>query len=182
MYNYQIIIEYIGTNFIGWQIQKKGPSIQLILQRALSKVLKSKIKINGSGRTDAGVHAKGQSANFICNQEIKNKYRFLSSVNFFLKNKSISIIKINKKDIHFHARHSVKKKIYKYIIFNRPLISPLYDKRSWLIKNSLNMKMMKKGIKFFLGTHNFASMRASSCTARSPIKTITKAVIKKKKR
>ncbi len=181
MYNYQIIIEYIGTNFIGWQIQKKGPSIQLILQRALSKVLKSKIKINGSGRTDAGVHAKGQSANFICNQEIKNKYRFLSSVNFFLKNKSISIIKINKKDIHFHARHSVKKKIYKYIIFNRPLISPLYDKRSWLIKNSLNMKMMKKGIKFFLGTHNFSALRAASCSAKNPIKTITKAEIKKKR-
>ena len=64
MYNYQIIIEYIGTNFIGWQIQKKGPSIQLLIQKALSKVLKEKIKINGSGRTDSGVHAVGQSANF----------------------------------------------------------------------------------------------------------------------
>ena len=64
MFNYQIIIEYIGTDFVGWQIQKNGLSIQSIVQKALSKVLKSKIKINGSGRTDAGVHAKGQSANF----------------------------------------------------------------------------------------------------------------------
>ena len=64
MFNYQIIIEYLGTDFVGWQIQKNGSSIQSHVQRALSKVLKSKIKINGSGRTDAGVHAKGQSANF----------------------------------------------------------------------------------------------------------------------
>ena len=97
MFNYQIIIEYLGTNYIGWQIQKKGPSIQNIVQRALSKVLNSKIKINGSGRTDAGVHAKGQSANFMFNREIKDKYKFLNSVNFFLKKNSISIIRINKK-------------------------------------------------------------------------------------
>ncbi len=97
MFNYQIIIEYLGTNYIGWQIQKKGPSIQSIVQKALSKVLNSKIKINGSGRTDAGVHAKGQSANFIFNDEIKDKYKFLNSVNFFLKKTSISIIKIKKK-------------------------------------------------------------------------------------
>ena len=97
MYNYQIIIEYLGTNFIGWQIQKKGPSIQLIIQKALSKVLKSKIKINGSGRTDAGVHAIGQSANFFHNKKIQDKYKFLNSINFFLKKKSISIVKINKK-------------------------------------------------------------------------------------
>ncbi len=180
MYNYQIIIEYLGTNFIGWQIQKKGPSIQLIIQKALSRALKTKIKINGSGRTDSGVHARGQSANFVCNKEIKDKYKFLSSVNFFLKNKSISIINIKKKDNHFHARHSVKKKIYKYIIFNRPFISPIYAKRSWLIKNKLDIKMMKKGIKFFLGTHDFSAMRAASCLSKNPIKTISKAEIKKK--
>ena len=97
MHNYQIIIEYLGTNFIGWQIQKKGPSIQLIVEKALTRVLKSKIKINGSGRTDAGVHAKGQSANFIFNKIIEDEYKFLNSVNFFLKNKSVSIVKINKK-------------------------------------------------------------------------------------
>ena len=85
MFNYQIIIEYLGTNYVGWQIQKNGTSIQSIIQKALTKVLKTKIKINGSGRTDAGVHALGQSANFMVNQEIKNKYKFLNSINFFLK-------------------------------------------------------------------------------------------------
>ena len=181
MMNYQIIIEYLGTNFVGWQIQKNGVSIQSTIQKALSKALKKRIKINGSGRTDAGVHAKGQSANFLCSEKIKDKFKFLNTVNYFLKDKSISILKIKKKPINFHARHSVKKKIYKYIIFNRSTISPLYENRSWLVKKKLDFQKMKKGIKFFLGTHNFSSMRASSCTARSSIKTITKAVIKKKR-
>ena len=150
MFNYQIIIEYLGTDYVGWQIQKKGSSIQLIVQKALTKVLNSKIKINGSGRTDAGVHAKGQSANFIFDREIKDKYKFLNSMNFFLKKKSISITRIKKKDINFHARHSAKKKIYKYIILNRKTQSPMYDKRVWLVKNKLNVLQMKKGIKFKL--------------------------------
>ena len=180
MFTYQIIVEYLGTNFVGWQIQKNGLSVQEALEKVLSKFLKEKIRVTGSGRTDAGVHAKGQSANFIFNQEIKNKYKFLSSMNFFLKDKSISIIKINKKNINFHARHKVKKKRYKYIILNRLITSPLYENRSWLIKKKLNIIQMKKGIKFFLGKHNFTAMRASSCAARSPVKTITKAEIKKK--
>ena len=180
MFNYQIIIEYLGTNFIGWQIQKKGFSIQSEIQKALSKVLKKKIKIIGSGRTDAGVHAKGQSANFIFNQEIKDKYKFLSSVNFFLKNKSISITKINKRNINFHARHSAKKKIYKYVILNRVTNSPMHKNRSWFLKKKLDLKLMKKAIKFFVGKHNFSSMRAASCVAKSAIRSVTKANISKK--
>ncbi len=180
MHNYQIIIEYLGNNFIGWQIQKKGFSVQSEIQKALSKVLKKKIKINGSGRTDAGVHAKAQSANFLFNQEIKDDYKFLSSVNFFLKNKQISIIKINKRNVNFHARHSVKKKIYKYVIFNRETNSPMHKNRSWFLKKKLDIRMMKKAIKFFVGKHNFSSMRSASCSAKSPIRTVTRANISKK--
>lgn len=179
MFNYHIIVEYLGTNYVGWQIQKNGISVQSTIQKVLKKVLKSKIKINGSGRTDAGVHAKGQSANFIVNKEIKDKHKFLNSINFFLKKKSISIIKIQKKKISFHARHSVKKKIYKYMILNRSTYSPLYIDRVWFIKNKLNVNMMKKGMKYYLGTHNFTAMRAASCLAKSPIRTITKAEVKK---
>tara|TARA_Y100000768_G_scaffold386543_1_gene375209 strand:+ start:3380 stop:4120 length:741 start_codon:yes stop_codon:yes gene_type:complete len=177
MFNYQIIIEYLGTGYIGWQVQKNGQSIQMIVQKSLSKVLNSKIKINGSGRTDAGVHAIAQSANFILSREIKDKYKFLNSVNFFLRKKSISIKKINKKNINFHARHSVKRKIYKYIILNRSTRSPIYDKRAWLVKKKLNLAAMKKGVKFYLGKHNFTTMRAASCVAKSPIRTITKAKV-----
>tara|TARA_Y100000768_G_scaffold388631_1_gene385740 strand:- start:2796 stop:3536 length:741 start_codon:yes stop_codon:yes gene_type:complete len=181
MFNYQIIVEYLGSNYVGWQYQKNGISVQSLVEKALSKILKSKVKINGSGRTDAGVHAMGQSANFYSEKKILNKFQFLNSINFFLKATDISIVDLKKKKQDFHARHSVKKKIYKYIIMNRETHSPIFEKRSWQIKKKLNFSQMKKGIKFFLGTHNFSAMRASSCTAKSPLRTITKAQIKKKK-
>ena len=180
MFNYQIIIEYLGSNYVGWQYQKNGVSIQSLVERALSKILKSKTKINGSGRTDAGVHATGQSANFYSEKKILNKFHFLNSMNFFLKETDISIIDLKKKKQDFHARYSAKKKIYKYIILNRETCSPILKKRSWQIKKKLNLSQMKKGIKFFLGKHNFSAMRASSCSAKSPIRTITKVQIKKK--
>ena len=118
---------------------------------------------------------------------VSSEITFPSNINFAdsdeasvnLK-KSNSITRIKKKDINFHARYSAKKKIYKYIILNRKTQSPMYDKRVWLVKNKLNVLQMKKGIKFYLGTHNFTSMRAASCVAKSPIRTITKAQINKK--
>ena len=110
MINYQIIIEYLGSKYVGWQYQKNGVSIQSLVEKALSKILKSKVRINGSGRTDAGVHATGQSANFYSEKKILNKFQFLNSINFFLKDTDISIIDLKKKKKSFHARHSVKKK------------------------------------------------------------------------
>ena len=181
MFNYQIIIEYLGSKYVGWQYQKNGVSIQSVVEKALSKILKSKVRINGSGRTDAGVHAAGQSANFYSEKKILNKFQFLNSINYFLKETDISITDLKKKKKNFHARHSVKKKIYKYIIMNRETHSPILKKRSWQIKKKLNLLQMKKGIKFFLGSHDFSALRASSCAAKSPIRTITKAHIKKKK-
>ena len=181
MFNYLIKIEYEGTNFVGWQSQKNGKSVQDNIEKALKKVLGIKINIIGAGRTDKGVHAYGQSANFFCDKEIKDKYKFLSSVNFFLKKNLISIINLTKKRLNFHARHNVKKKIYKYIIFNRLTSSPLHQNRSWVIKKKLNFNNMKKGIKYFVGLHDFSSMRASSCSAKNPERTIIKAQVRKKK-
>ena len=81
MHRYQILIEYVGTNFIGWQIQSKGRSIQKLIQTKISKILKAKIKIIGSGRTDTGVHAIEQSAHFDCKNKIENLDKFLNSIN-----------------------------------------------------------------------------------------------------
>ena len=108
-YNYQIIIEYLGKNFVGWQIQKKGKSIQGLIQKAISKTINKKIKLVGSGRTDAGVNAVGQSANFFCDNEIKNSFKFLSSVNFFLKKHQISKINLKKKTTYFMQDTAQKK-------------------------------------------------------------------------
>jgi len=180
MHNYQIIIEYIGTSYVGWQKQKKGKSIQGTIEKALSKTLKSNIKINGSGRTDSGVHAWAQSANFIFKNKIKDNFKFLNTINYFLKNNSISIINLKKRNLNFHARHSAKKRCYQYIIFNRIGKLSINANRSWLIKKKLDLKKIKKAINYLKGKHNFSAFRASSCSAKSPIKTITKAEIKKK--
>ena len=85
MHRYQILIEYVGTNFIGWQIQKKGKSIQKVIQLTLKKLLKQKIILQGSGRTDSGVHAIEQSAHFDVKKKIKNIEKFVKSLNFFFK-------------------------------------------------------------------------------------------------
>ena len=118
MFRYQILIEYVGSNFRGWQIQKKGKTIQGLIQEKISKLLKEKIFLVGSGRTDAGVHAVGQSANFLCDK-IENNKKFLNSLNYFLSKKNISISSIKKKNLNFHSRFDAKKRTYKYIIVNR---------------------------------------------------------------
>ena len=89
MFTYQIIVEYLGTNFVGWQIQKNGLSVQEVLEKVLSKFLKDKIKVIGSGRTDAGVHASEQSAHFKTKYKISDKNIFINSINFFLGKYSI---------------------------------------------------------------------------------------------
>ena len=93
MFRYQVLIEYIGTSFVGWQIQSKGKSIQKEIQVKLSKLLKEKVVLIGSGRTDTGVHAIEQSAHFDCKKEIQNLDKFLRSVNHFVNSKNVSIVK-----------------------------------------------------------------------------------------
>ena len=92
MINYQIIVEYLGSNYVGWQYQKNGISIQSLVEKALSKFLKSKIRITGSGRTDAGVHAIGQCANFELEKKFDD-YQILSGINFHLGTEKIRITK-----------------------------------------------------------------------------------------
>ena len=176
MHRYQVLIEYIGTNFIGWQIQLKGKSIQKLIQTKISKLLNEKITLIGSGRTDSGVHAIEQSAHFDCKKKIENLDKFLNSINYFLNIKLISVINIKKRNLDFHARFSAKERIYKYIIFNRVSAPSIEKNKGWHIKKKLDLKVMKKGAKKLLGTNNFSTFRASSCNSKSAIKTKMKLV------
>ena len=172
MFKYQILVEYAGTNFRGWQIQKKGKTIQGLIQEKISKLLKEKIILFGSGRTDAGVHAIEQSAHFECKSKILKLEKFLISVNHFLNNEGISITNIIKRNDSFHARFSAKQRIYKYVIFNR-LSRPSIEKgKGWHIIKKLDIPLMKKGAKKLLGTKDFSTFRSSSCNAKSPIRTM----------
>jgi len=179
MHKYQILIEYLGTNFIGWQIQKKGQSVQNLIQNKIFKLLKEKINLVGSGRTDSGVHAVEQSAHFECKKKIENLDKFLKSINYFLNSKFVSIISIKKRNSNFHARFSAKQRIYKYIIFNRVSVPSIYKNRGWHIRKKLDLKLMKKGTQKLLGTNDYSTFRASSCNAKNPVRTIKSIRIKK---
>ena len=172
MARYQVLIEYVGTSFRGWQVQKKGPTIQGLIQQHLSKLLKEKIILNGSGRTDAGVHAHAQSAHFDCQKKILDLTKFLKSINHFLNNKGIAITQIKKRSEKFHSRFSAKQRIYRYIIFNQISVPVIENGRGWHVRKILDVDLMKKGAKKLLGTNDYSTFRSSSCHAKSPIRTM----------
>tara|TARA_Y100000748_G_C15362250_1_gene436252 strand:- start:24 stop:797 length:774 start_codon:yes stop_codon:yes gene_type:complete len=181
--NYQIIIEYDGSKFVGWQLQKNGKSIQGEIQKVIKQVFGMHFRENiiGSGRTDAGVHALGQSANFFIYGGINpsKKKEFLNRWNFLLAKKGISILSIRTRNKNFNARHSAKERTYLYKIINRASSIALDKNRVWHVRKKLDIHVMKKGAKLLTGTHDFSTYRSSSCTAKSPIRTIKKISIKK---
>jgi len=178
MHRYQVLIEYEGTNFIGWQIQLKGKSVQKLIQNKLSKLLKEKIILVGAGRTDARVHGIEQSAHFDVKNKIQNIDKMIKSLNFFLNRNKISIINIIKRNKNFHARYSAKERVYKYFIINRLATPVIENERAWHIRKKLDIKLLKEGAKKLVGTHDFSTMRATNCYAKSPIKKINKITIK----
>ena len=179
MQRYKIKIEYDGTPFVGWQFQKNGPSVQEVLQKAIFNFSKEKVVVTGAGRTDSGVHALAQVAHFDLKKKIKKK-NFLPGINQHIGNKPVTVLKINKTSKKFHARFDAKKRTYQYTIINRQSPLALQKNKAWHIRKKLDVKVMKKGAKLLLGTHDFSTFRASSCGAKSPIKTMEKISIKKK--
>jgi len=181
MFKYQILVEYVGTNFKGWQVQKKGKTIQGLIQKKISKILNEKILLIGSGRTDTGVHAIEQSAHFECKNQIKDFDKFLKSTNYFLNRDLVTVLKIRRRNKSFHSRFSAKMRIYKYIIINQLGGPVIEQKRCWHIIKPLDVKTMEKAAKKLIGTKDFSTFRASSCRAKSPIKTLRSVKIKSKK-
>ena len=180
MQRYKIKIEYEGTPFVGWQFQKNGQSVQDVLQKAIFNFSKEKVVVTGAGRTDSGVHALAQVAHFDLKKKIKGK-KILPAINQNIGNKPVTVLKINKVSKKFHARFDAKKRTYQYTIINRQSPLTLQKNKAWHIRKKLDIKTMKKGAKLLLGTHNFSTFRASSCEAKSPIKTMEKISIKKNK-
>ena len=180
MQRYKIKIEYEGTPFVGWQFQKNGQSIQEVLQKAIFKFSKEKVTVIGAGRTDSGVHALGQTAHFDLKKKISKK-KILPAINQNIENNSVTVLKVNKANKKFHARHDAKKRTYRYLIVNRQSPLALQKNKAWHIRKKLDLLSVKKGAKFLLGTHDFSTFRASACGAKSPIRTMEKILIKKNK-
>ena len=180
MQRYKIKIEYEGTSFVGWQFQKNGQSVQEVLQKAIFNFSKENVTVTGAGRTDSGVHALAQVAHFDLKKKIQKK-NLLPAINQNISNKSVTVLKINKVNKNFHARHEAKKRTYEYLIVNRQSPLTLQKNKAWHIRKKLDIKAMKKGSKLLLGTHDFSTYRAASCGAKSPVRTMEKILIKKNK-
>ena len=179
MINYQIIIEYLGTNYVGWQIQKNGTSIQSIVQSALNKTLKSKIKINGSGRTDAGVHATAQCFDFLTS-DYRETEQWLHGLNSLLPN-DIVVTSIQEAPDNFHSRFAALNRTYSYVIYTgkrRPIF--LRDYIYWE-KHEIDIEIMRAEAAHLIGTHNFSSFRGSKCTAKNPVRTLHSIDIEQRK-
>jgi tRNA pseudouridine38-40 synthase len=180
MQRYKIKIEYEGTPFVGWQFQKNGQSIQEVLQKAIFNFSNEKVIVTGAGRTDSGVHALAQTAHFDLKKKMQKK-NILSAINQNIGKKPVTILKVNKANKNFHARYDAKRRTYRYLIINRQSPLALQKNKAWHIRKRLDLLSMKKGAKLLLGTHDFSTFRASSCGAKSPIKTMEKISIKKNK-
>lgn len=177
MRNIRLTIEYDGKGFNGWQKQPNKLNIQGNIEKVISEITKEEIELIGSGRTDAGVHAIGQVANFKTNSNIPIE-KFAIAINSRLK-KSIIIKKAEEVPERFHSRYNCKKKTYRYIINNSDMGSAIYRNLEYNIKMPLNLENMKKASKYFEGEHDFSAFKASGTSSKSSVRTIYSADVKK---
>ena len=168
--NIKLTIEYDGTNYHGWQIQPDGQTIQQILEQALGTLLGVQTRLNGSGRTDAGVHALGQVANFFFAGEtdLRRLHKGLNA----LTPPDIVIKSAELASDSFDARRDAKGRVYMYRIWNHPFPSAFHRRFSWHVYDSLDLASMQEAIRFLGGEHNFASFQAAGCDAAHPVRRI----------
>ena len=176
MRNIKLLIEYDGTNYHGWQRQLNAITIQEIMENTLLKFTSEKTPIIASGRTDSGVHALGQVANFKTASQIDD-ISFKKAFNSLLP-KDIVIKDAVTVDDNFNSRYSAKSKVYRYSILNRLYPSSFDYRYSWLIRQPLDLDAMREASSFLIGNHDFSSFRSSTCEAKDPVRTMIRLDIK----
>lgn len=173
MKNYKMVIAYDGMPFHGWQVQENAQSIQSLIQNALSLILRQPIKIIGSGRTDSGVHALGQTAHFHTDVPFK-LYKVIGSLNGLLP-PEIRILSLDEVPDAFHSQYSAIGKIYRYHIVLDPILSPFKRGRVWHVSYPLDLEAMFQASRRLLGTHDFTSFANEAhegTAAKDPVRTI----------
>jgi tRNA pseudouridine38-40 synthase len=168
--NIKLTIEYDGTSYHGWQIQPNGQTIQAVLEGAISTFLGDATRIIGSGRTDAGVHALGQTANFVCDKEV-DLYRLQRGLNA-LTPEDIVIRKVEVVGESFDARRCAQSRTYAYRIWNAPWPSPFQTRYAWHIRDLLQFEPMQSAISCLEGEHDFSSFQAAGCDAAHAVRKV----------
>jgi len=161
-------VEYDGTHYNGWQYQPHAPSVQERLNLAIAAVADDTISCIGSGRTDTGVHARGQVVHFDTTAS-RSPRGWLMGINSNLPY-DINVLWVREIDDKFHARYSAIKRAYRYTILNRPVRSALARHRAWWVYQALDAAAMATSAGCLVGSHDFSSFRASGCQAHSPVR------------
>jgi tRNA pseudouridine38-40 synthase len=168
--NIKLTIEYDGTEYHGWQIQPNGSTIQEVLEQGLAKILGVPTRLCGSGRTDAGVHALGQVANFVCERDV-DLWQLQRGLNAVTP-RDIVVTKAEAVAESFDARRDGRSRIYEYRIWNHPRPSALHYRFSWHVSYSLELSVMHEAIRHLEGEHDFSSFQAAGCDAAHAVRKV----------
>ncbi len=171
MTRYKVVLEYDGTDLIGWQENRQGPSVQSVMKDAIEKFGGVRPDIVGAGRTDAGVHAVAMTAHFDINGD-HSAQTVMRALNFYLTEKPVSVLSCEVVSDEFNARFDCTARHYKYIVLNRGAAPVLQKNRVYWVPRKLNIDAMRVAAEKLIGNHDFTSFRATQCQAKSPIKTL----------
>jgi len=171
------VIEYDGTDYLGWQVQKKGPTIQGTLEEKLALLTREKVHLIGSGRTDSGAHALGQVASFQTRSPMA-VHTLQKALNSLLPS-DIAVRKVEEVSEDFNARRSAKSKIYEYRILNHETRSAFHREHAWHIPQELDLTEMKKATQLLIGEHDFSSFRSVGTPTKTAIRKVFVAQWKK---
>ena len=178
MTRYKVTLEYDGTDLIGWQENRQGPSVQSLLKDAIEKFCGTRTDVVAAGRTDSGVHAIAMVAHFDIDAA-HTAQTVMRALNFYLVGQPVSVLSCETVSDDFNARFDCVARHYKYIVLNR-LSAPVLDKnRVYWVPRVLDIDVMRSAAEKLIGNHDFTSFRASECQAKSPIKTLDKIEITK---
>ncbi|MCX8501010.1 MAG: tRNA pseudouridine(38-40) synthase TruA [Alphaproteobacteria bacterium] len=176
MMRYAVLLEYDGGGFVGWQRQENGLGVQEALETALLRLTGEPIVVQAAGRTDAGVHAAGQVANFDLSRPWEPR-RIVHGLNHHLRPHRVAVLAAERVPPDFSARFSALSRHYRYQILTREAPAILRLGRVWWLPRELELEPMREAAALLLGTHDFTSFRAAQCQARSPIKSLTELAI-----
>ncbi|MDR1608634.1 MAG: tRNA pseudouridine(38-40) synthase TruA [Deltaproteobacteria bacterium] len=170
--NFKLVVAYEGTNYLGWQRQGQGQTIQALLEEALGQVCDHPVTLHGSGRTDAGVHAQGQVASFLTSS-LRNPRQIVAGANSLLP-EEIAVLSAEEVDLGFHARFSAQGKLYSYDFGISPVRDPLTSRFSWPVGHKLDWRKAEMCFPVLLGEKDFASFQSQGGEVKTTIRTVPK--------
>jgi tRNA pseudouridine38-40 synthase len=172
MPRYALKLEYDGAPFAGWQRQADQPSVQGAIEAAATRLIREQdILVQGAGRTDAGVHARGQVAHLDL-RRVWDPFRLMEALNAHLRPAPVAVVAVALVDETFHARFSANMRRYLYRLTSRRAHLVLEAGRSWQVRHGLDVQAMQRGADYLVGHHDFTTFRSSICQAKSPVKTL----------